>query len=70
MPPAILIQVIQALIAAYPAVKQGIEAICQQVSEAHGLDPVKLIKAVTEPDVAGVDASVDAEIEQRWAGKP
>lgn len=62
----ILIQLLQALIAAYPTVKDGIELICKDLAEAHGIDPIALIKAVTTPDVQGVDTSIDAEIQTRW----
>ena len=58
--------IIQAIIAGYPVVKGAIESICQQVASQHGLDPVVLIKAVTEPKVSEVDAGVDAEINARW----
>lgn len=58
--------IINAIVAAYPAVKSGITAICNAVAEEHGLDPIALIKAVTTPDVAGVDASIDAELNARF----
>lgn len=63
---AAALAIINALVAAYPVVKQGIESICVQVAQAHGLDPIALIKAVTEPDVDGIDTSIDAEINTRF----
>lgn len=60
------IAIIQAIVAGYPAVKSGIEAICNAVAKAQGLDPIELIKAVSTPDVASVDASIDAEINARF----
>jgi hypothetical protein len=63
MNPVVLLQVIQAIVAAVPAVSSCIESICAQVAAAHGLDPVALIKAVTEPAVSSVDSVVDAELE-------
>jgi len=66
MNPIVLLQIIQAIVAAVPAVKSCIESICTQVAQAHGLDPVALIKQITEPAVQAVDASVDAEINARW----
>lgn len=66
MNPAILIQIIQAVIAAVPEVKKCIESICADVAAAHGLNPIELIKAVTEPAVDAVDKSIDAEINARF----
>lgn len=66
MDPATAIAIINAIVAAYPVVKKGIEAIIVDVAAARGLDPVALIKAVTEPDVGAIDAAVDAEINARF----
>jgi hypothetical protein len=70
MNPVILLQVLQAVIAAVPSVAACIESICAQVAQRNGLDPVALTKIVTEPAVSAVDASVDAQIEARdWPVK-
>ena len=66
MNPIVLLQILQAVIQAVPAVKGCIESICTQVAAAHGLDPVALIKQITEPAVQAVDASIDNEINTRW----
>jgi hypothetical protein len=67
---AIAVQIIQALVAGVPAVAACIESICAQVAQRNGLDPVALIKAITEPAVSAVDASVDVQIEARdWPVK-
>ena len=62
---AAALAIINAIVAAYPVVKGGIEAICNDVAAAHGLDPIELIKAVSTPDFTGVDASIDAELNAR-----
>ena len=63
---AAAIAIIQGILAAVPAVSKCIDAICADVAAAHGLDPVQIIKAVTTPDVTGVDTSIDAEINTRF----
>jgi len=68
MDPATAIAIIQAIVAAYPVVSKGIEAIIADVAAARGLDPIALTKAITEPGIAAVDASVDAEINARFPG--
>lgn len=66
---AILLAIIQAIIAGIPAAKAIAESVIAAKAPKSGLDPVKLIKLISEPDVEGVNTDIDAEINATWDDK-
>lgn len=67
--PAEWVALIQALCSFYGILKPELERFLAGFAQEKGLDPVELIRLISEPNVAAVDAAVDAEINVRFPPK-